>query len=294
MFIAALSSSNRRLSFSFSTFMWSKCSLTRARSLVEISSLSCSIWWFMILNLRFISAISSCASSRFLLYMLRSVRTASYMLCCALSFAFPSAMLFCRSTIAISRIFTSSSASRNFAVVALASLANFSRSCSKPKIAFACFEASDRYPAISCSSVFLLFSVMRTRSACFCVADSACDLSLVRTSLSRMSSSCFFFSSSPCLRMASMSRSRSAIVRLRSSRFFSTSALAASAALSFPSAASLALSILPASSLARLISSSFALSSICALALLCARFALFCTASLRSLCSLASLSLRPL
>ena len=54
-----------------------------------------------------------------------------------------------------------------------------SPACSKPKMAFACFEASDRYPAISCSSVSLLFSVMRTRSACFCVADSACDLSLV-------------------------------------------------------------------------------------------------------------------
>mmetsp|Transcript_504 Transcript_504/g.1280 ORF Transcript_504/g.1280 Transcript_504/m.1280 type:complete len:208 (-) Transcript_504:523-1146(-) len=206
--------------------------------------------------------------------MLRSVRTASYIDCCALSFALPSAMLFCKSVMAISRILTSSNASRNLAVVALASLANFSRSCSRAKIALDCFEASERYPAISCSSVFLLFSVTRTKSACFCVADSACDLSLVSTSRSRMSSSCFFFSSSPCLRMASMSRSRSAIVRFRSSRFFSTSSRAASAARSFPSAASFALSIRPASSLARLISSSFALSSICAFALLCASAAL--------------------
>ena len=34
-----------------------------------ISSLSCSIWWYMILNLRFISAISSCDSTRFFEYL---------------------------------------------------------------------------------------------------------------------------------------------------------------------------------------------------------------------------------
>mmetsp|Transcript_12291 Transcript_12291/g.30039 ORF Transcript_12291/g.30039 Transcript_12291/m.30039 type:complete len:279 (+) Transcript_12291:616-1452(+) len=62
----ALFSSMRSASFSFSTFMWSKCSLTSARSLAEISSLSCSIWCCMILNLRFISWISSCDSIRFL------------------------------------------------------------------------------------------------------------------------------------------------------------------------------------------------------------------------------------
>jgi len=46
-------------SLSFSTLWCSRCSLTRAVSLVEISSLSWSIWWFMIFSLRFISVISS-------------------------------------------------------------------------------------------------------------------------------------------------------------------------------------------------------------------------------------------
>mmetsp|Transcript_22332 Transcript_22332/g.44987 ORF Transcript_22332/g.44987 Transcript_22332/m.44987 type:complete len:251 (-) Transcript_22332:136-888(-) len=58
-------SSLRRASSSRSTFLCSKCSFTSAWSFACISSLSCSIWWFMILNLRFISSISSCASIRF-------------------------------------------------------------------------------------------------------------------------------------------------------------------------------------------------------------------------------------
>mmetsp|Transcript_67708 Transcript_67708/g.181072 ORF Transcript_67708/g.181072 Transcript_67708/m.181072 type:complete len:279 (+) Transcript_67708:249-1085(+) len=65
-FLSSLSSF-LRLSSSRSTRLCSKCSLTSAVSLAVISSLSCSIWWFMILNLRFISSISSCASMRFLL-----------------------------------------------------------------------------------------------------------------------------------------------------------------------------------------------------------------------------------
>mmetsp|Transcript_23941 Transcript_23941/g.66473 ORF Transcript_23941/g.66473 Transcript_23941/m.66473 type:complete len:221 (-) Transcript_23941:1596-2258(-) len=106
----ALFSSNRRLSFSFSTFMWSKCSFTSARSLALISSFSCSIWWLMILNLRFISWISSCASIKFLLYRFLSERTASYRFCCCLRRFSPSAIFFCRSMMAISRSLTSSRA----------------------------------------------------------------------------------------------------------------------------------------------------------------------------------------
>mmetsp|Transcript_22908 Transcript_22908/g.56766 ORF Transcript_22908/g.56766 Transcript_22908/m.56766 type:complete len:202 (+) Transcript_22908:926-1531(+) len=127
---SALLSSKRSDSFSFSTFMWSKCSLTSARSLALISSLSCSIWWFIILNLRFISWISSCASMRFLLYKLRSDRTASYKFCCCLSLFSPSAIFFCRSMMAISRSLTSSSACRYLAVASDASAPYFSRSFS--------------------------------------------------------------------------------------------------------------------------------------------------------------------
>mmetsp|Transcript_8658 Transcript_8658/g.18385 ORF Transcript_8658/g.18385 Transcript_8658/m.18385 type:complete len:241 (+) Transcript_8658:1169-1891(+) len=126
----ALLSSMRSPSFSFSTFMWSKCSLTSARSLAVISSLSCSIWCCMILNLRFISWISSCASIRFLLYRLRSARTASYRFCCCFSLPSPSLMRFCRSMMAISRSLTSSRACMYLAAASDASMAYFSLSFS--------------------------------------------------------------------------------------------------------------------------------------------------------------------
>ena len=92
---SSFDSSSRRMreislricSHCFSTFWCANDSFTSASSFAAISSLSCSIWWFMILNLRFISAISSCASIRFFEYRLRSERTDSYRCCCCLSFA---------------------------------------------------------------------------------------------------------------------------------------------------------------------------------------------------------------
>lgn len=45
--------------------------------------------------------------------------------------------------------------------------------------------AADLYEDTSCSSVRLLFSVMRTRSSCFCVAESACNTNNVTDTLSQ-------------------------------------------------------------------------------------------------------------
>mmetsp|Transcript_148055 Transcript_148055/g.258772 ORF Transcript_148055/g.258772 Transcript_148055/m.258772 type:complete len:212 (+) Transcript_148055:1-636(+) len=97
-----------RVSTSFSVFFCAKCSSTRAFSLVAISSFSWSIWWFMILNFRFISLISSWASIRFFEYRFRSDRTASYRFCCCFSLASLSLICFCRSVMVMARIFTSS------------------------------------------------------------------------------------------------------------------------------------------------------------------------------------------
>ena len=76
-FLSVLLSSSRRDSRSCTTFIFSKCSRTSDVSLVWISSLSCSIWRVITLNLRFISAISSCDSIKFFAYRFRSERTAS-------------------------------------------------------------------------------------------------------------------------------------------------------------------------------------------------------------------------
>mmetsp|Transcript_11850 Transcript_11850/g.37909 ORF Transcript_11850/g.37909 Transcript_11850/m.37909 type:complete len:691 (-) Transcript_11850:385-2457(-) len=185
------------LSMSFCRFWCASDSLTSALSLSEISSLSCSIWWFMILNLRRISAISSCASIRFLLYRLRSLRTASYSCCCCFKRASASSTFLFSSVICISFIFTSSTALRYLACASLALIPYRSQSVSSWLMMLRCLIASARNMRISFSSALWARSAMWTfsasdrvfsawRSSVFCLMSSSLR-SALRSCISRSS-----------------------------------------------------------------------------------------------------------
>mmetsp|Transcript_36556 Transcript_36556/g.70166 ORF Transcript_36556/g.70166 Transcript_36556/m.70166 type:complete len:274 (+) Transcript_36556:4315-5136(+) len=193
---------------------------------------------------------------------------------------------------AISRSFTSSSACRYLAVASDASAPYFSRSFSSWYIILACFCASTLYPWISCSRFFLVFSLIFTRSIWRCVAFSACVLSLLRMSRSRISSSCFLRSSSDCLRPASSSRSNAAISPLSSTLVFSSSWHCLSTALSLFSVFSRTLFTRIASILMDWISSSFTLSSTCFWEFSARSCVLVWIWSSKSWCSFCTFSLR--
>mmetsp|Transcript_24217 Transcript_24217/g.55289 ORF Transcript_24217/g.55289 Transcript_24217/m.55289 type:complete len:233 (-) Transcript_24217:342-1040(-) len=168
-----------------STCEWKKLSFLNLSSFSLISSLSCSIWWCMILNFRFISAISSCDSTKFLEYKFLSVRTASYSSFCCLSLPLTSASFFFNSEILLSLFLSSSKASMYLLLACEQSMPYFSLALSSSTTFLTASCRSCFTRSTSFSKAWLRVSCCFTRSVCFFVRSSVRTTPRCRPSRSR-------------------------------------------------------------------------------------------------------------
>ena len=106
----------------WSFFFLSNLSLANATSFAYIYSFSWLIWWFTILYLLFVSAISSSVSDNSLLYVFLSDLTSSYSFCCYLSLFYVSMFFFWYSEIRFPFNLISSRDCRYFALAEAAFL----------------------------------------------------------------------------------------------------------------------------------------------------------------------------
>mmetsp|Transcript_9766 Transcript_9766/g.25998 ORF Transcript_9766/g.25998 Transcript_9766/m.25998 type:complete len:260 (-) Transcript_9766:878-1657(-) len=177
----------------------------------------------MILNFRFISAISSCDSTRFLEYRLRSVRTASYSCFCCASFALMSARFFFSSEILLSRFFSSSCACMYLLFAAEHSTPYFSLALSR-SYTFLTDSCSSCFTSVTCcSNIWLFCSCWVTTSFWVFVFWSVPMTPRLMPSLSCNSVPIVFWSWTTCFRRTSISRIRFSVSALRTLRCASTS-----------------------------------------------------------------------
>ena len=106
----------------WSFFLCSNLSFASATSLASIYYFNWLIWWFTILYLLFVSAISSSVSDNCLLYLFLSDLTVSYSFCCSFNLFYVSIFFFWYSEIRLPLSFISY---RDWRYLALASAAFF-------------------------------------------------------------------------------------------------------------------------------------------------------------------------